>query len=235
MAQVFSLKGPSSATEAPHPLKPGTAIRTSWSMHFPDFPTARVESGYRISCKYFRSTKSACSGSAEFGRVGLRRCTLHSITFHYVPLHPLHSIPIHSIKYYIYIYMYMDIYGYIWIYIYIYIIYIYIYIFIYTVYPLMPPKIPMAGPMLRMGSVQPSPIPRRRGWWFSGCTIGIWNKLQVTGSKKFMMFMHVDGCWWMFMDVYGCLFAWWFGTCFIFHFICGIILPIDELHHFSEG
>ena len=36
------------------------------------------------------------------------------------------------------------------------------------------------------------------------------------------------------MDVYGCLFGWWFGTCFIFHFIYGIILPIDELHHFSR-
>ena len=27
---------------------------------------------------------------------------------------------------------------------------------------------------------------------------------------------------------------WWFQTIFIFHFIYGIILPIDELHHFSE-
>jgi hypothetical protein len=28
--------------------------------------------------------------------------------------------------------------------------------------------------------------------------------------------------------------GWWFGTCFIVHFIYGIILPIDELHHFSR-
>ena len=30
---------------------------------------------------------------------------------------------------------------------------------------------------------------------------------------------------------------WWFQTCFIFHFMYGIImiiLPIDELHHFSR-
>jgi hypothetical protein len=26
--------------------------------------------------------------------------------------------------------------------------------------------------------------------------------------------------------------GWWFGTCFIFHFIYGIILPIDELIFF---
>ena len=109
---------------------------------------------------------------------------LHSITFHYIPFHyiPLHSIPLHSITllsitFHNILYMFMDIY----------------------VYSLMPPKIPMAGSMLRMGSVQPSPIPRRRGWWFSGGTIGIWNKLQVTGSKKFMMFMDVDGCLWMFI------------------------------------
>ena len=28
---------------------------------------------------------------------------------------------------------------------------------------------------------------------------------------------------------------WWFQTCFIFHNIGDVILPIDELHHFSEG
>ena len=35
----------------------------------------------------------------------------------------------------------------------------------------------------------------------------------------------------------GIISGWWFGTCFIFHFIYGIImiiLPIDELHHFSR-
>ena len=121
--------------------------------------------------------------------------TFHSIRFHDIPLHSIEllSITFHSISLHSIIY----------------------------VYPLMPPEIPMAGSMLRMGSLQPSPIPRRRGWWFSGGTIGIWNKLQVTGSKKFMMFM----------DVYlvGGL------ERFIFHFIYGIILPIDELHHFSEG
>ena len=29
--------------------------------------------------------------------------------------------------------------------------------------------------------------------------------------------------------------GWWFQSFFIFHFIYGMILPIDELHHFSEG
>jgi len=28
--------------------------------------------------------------------------------------------------------------------------------------------------------------------------------------------------------------GWWLGTVVIFH-ILGIIIPIDELHHFSEG
>jgi len=28
--------------------------------------------------------------------------------------------------------------------------------------------------------------------------------------------------------------AWWFGTCFIFHNIWDVILPIDELHHFPR-
>ena len=28
--------------------------------------------------------------------------------------------------------------------------------------------------------------------------------------------------------------GWWFGTCFIFHFIYGIILPID-FHFFQDG
>jgi len=27
--------------------------------------------------------------------------------------------------------------------------------------------------------------------------------------------------------------GWWFGTCFIFHFIYGMILPIDELIFFK--
>ena len=33
-----------------------------------------------------------------------------------------------------------------------------------------------------------------------------------------------------------CLTAWWFQTCFIFifHNIWDVILPIDELHHFSR-
>ena len=30
------------------------------------------------------------------------------------------------------------------------------------------------------------------------------------------------------------LFGWWFGTCFSFHFIYGIILPID-FHIFQNG
>jgi hypothetical protein len=29
--------------------------------------------------------------------------------------------------------------------------------------------------------------------------------------------------------------GWWFQTGFMFHFIYGIIIPTDELHHFSEG
>ena len=28
--------------------------------------------------------------------------------------------------------------------------------------------------------------------------------------------------------------GWWFQTCFIFHHIWDVILPIDELHHFSR-
>ena len=28
--------------------------------------------------------------------------------------------------------------------------------------------------------------------------------------------------------------GWWFQTCFIFHNIWDVILPIDELHHFSR-
>jgi hypothetical protein len=31
------------------------------------------------------------------------------------------------------------------------------------------------------------------------------------------------------------LFGWWFQTLFIFHHIWDVILPIDELHHFSDG
>jgi hypothetical protein len=29
--------------------------------------------------------------------------------------------------------------------------------------------------------------------------------------------------------------GWWFGTFFIFPYIGNVILPTDELHHFSEG
>jgi hypothetical protein len=29
--------------------------------------------------------------------------------------------------------------------------------------------------------------------------------------------------------------GWWFGTCFIFPYIGNVIIPTDELHHFSEG
>ena len=29
--------------------------------------------------------------------------------------------------------------------------------------------------------------------------------------------------------------GWWFGTFFIFAYIGFLIIPIDELHHFSEG
>jgi len=29
--------------------------------------------------------------------------------------------------------------------------------------------------------------------------------------------------------------GWWFQTLFIFHHIWDVILPIDELHHFSKG
>ena len=28
---------------------------------------------------------------------------------------------------------------------------------------------------------------------------------------------------------------WWFGTFFIFPYIGNVIIPTDELHHFSEG
>jgi len=37
------------------------------------------------------------------------------------------------------------------------------------------------------------------------------------------------------MGDYPWLSGWWFGTCFlIFHNIWDVILPIDELHHFSR-
>jgi hypothetical protein len=29
--------------------------------------------------------------------------------------------------------------------------------------------------------------------------------------------------------------GWWFGTCFIFPYVGNVIIPTDELHHFSEG
>ena len=38
----------------------------------------------------------------------------------------------------------------------------------------------------------------------------------------------------IYIYIYIYLFGWWFGTCLIFH-IWDVILPIDELHHFSEG
>jgi hypothetical protein len=29
--------------------------------------------------------------------------------------------------------------------------------------------------------------------------------------------------------------GWWFGTFFIFPYIGNVIIPTDEVHHFSEG
>jgi len=29
--------------------------------------------------------------------------------------------------------------------------------------------------------------------------------------------------------------GWWFGTFFVFFHILGMIIPTDEVHHFSEG
>ena len=37
----------------------------------------------------------------------------------------------------------------------------------------------------------------------------------------------------MSIYTYYLLAGWWFGTCFAFHFIYGIILPIDELIFFK--
>jgi len=32
----------------------------------------------------------------------------------------------------------------------------------------------------------------------------------------------------------SCLPGWWFGTFFIFPYIGNVIIPTDELHHFSD-
>ena len=62
-----------------------------------------------------------------------------------------------------------------------------VYIFTYF-HPLIPPNIPMAGPMLRMGSVQPSPVPRRL-WWFSGLPLEFGtNFCHIKRSQKFLSF-----------------------------------------------
>ena len=29
--------------------------------------------------------------------------------------------------------------------------------------------------------------------------------------------------------------GWWFGSFFIFPYVGNVIIPTDELHHFSEG
>jgi hypothetical protein len=36
-----------------------------------------------------------------------------------------------------------------------------------------------------------------------------------------------------YVYIYVCYTDWWFQTCFIFHFIYGIILPIDALMFFK--
>ena len=55
------------------------------------------------------------------------------------------------------------------------------------------------------------------------------------------MVLFSEHCWCMFSIpvfhecVLHILSGWWFQTFFMVHNIWDVILPIDELHHFSEG
>ena len=147
------------------------------------------------------------------------------------PFHsiPFHSIPFHSIPFHLFI-IYLC-------------IYLFIYLFsicsgcsnIFHVFPMILPPLRTPGPKILCESSTGSES-RVRGWGLQPSS-GTWK--PPGGDSETVISLEIYSLvitqrWKIAIYIYIYIFGWWFGTCFIFHFIYGITLPIDELHHFSR-
>ena len=79
------------------------------------------------------------------------------------------------------------------------------------------------------------PVVGRNAWW---TWEGEWDEKGIYWNMSCVLCglgaTSLEDCRGDFNSWY--LSGWWFGTCFItFHILGIIIIPIDELHHFSEG
>ena len=69
--------------------------------------------------------------------------------------------------------------------------------------------------------------------FLSQCHGMSWNVMECHGMSWNVMECH--GMSWIYASEHSHITGWWFGTCGLsFHNIWDVILPLDELHHFSR-